>query len=652
MHALASGDPLDSRFVLIRPLGRGGMAEVWLVRDNELGEEVAAKIIPPGATEETVALLRRECQNARRLSHPNIVRVNIVRVFDFHRGENRNFITMAFVEGEDLTALRCAPPREILRALIPVAEAVGHAHRNGVVHRDLKAANVVRDAAGLPHVLDFGIAAVLAACDEQLEISGGGTRNAMSPQQLDGEKPGPADDIYALGALLHELIAGRPPLGPAATDEQIRSGQPEPLTSHHPLPERLRALVARMVAKSADERPRDMDEVGTELEAILEELEQTTPGEPPAQGKVRLTPPPRMVPVQAVTPRSATTSTKPPRAVDGQRRRHALIAAALIVPLLLVAALVLLVLPRWVEKARGSEPSPTPIQDAAAPPNSVPIDQEDLPETPVPEVSPPDDPEPPAVQPDPQEAEVPNEVLAPPDAGANDDAFAVSMSEGLAALERDDHDAAHEAFSRAGRMRPGSPEVAEGLLRVRQGRALVAILAYREEAAAAEAREDWHTAADRHGEILKLDPTIRFAQEGHERSLRRAKLADSIDYHLTHPGRLSSEEVFEEALELLVEASEIEGFGPLHRQRVEALDGLIDAAGTPLPVVLVSDAETQVLVYKVGRMGAFERREFELRPGVYTVVGSRPGYRDVRRTLVVEAGNPPPPLTVVCEEPI
>ena len=131
-----------------------------------------------------------------------------------------------------------------------------------------------------------------------------------------------------------------------------------------------------------------------------------------------------------------------------------------------------------------------------------------------------------------------------------------------------------------------------------------------------------------------------------------ADLAERIDYHLANPGRLSSDEVFEEVVELQVEAADVEPAGPEHHRRVAALERLVELAGAPLPVILLSDAMTQVIVYKVGRMGAFERRELQLRPGVYTVVGSRPGYRDVRMSLVVEAGKAPPPLTVVCEEPI
>ena len=343
MSALASGDRLDPRFSLIRPLGRGGMAEVWLVRDHELDVEVAAKIVPEGASSETIDLLRRECQNTRRLSHPHIV-----RVFDFHRGKERGFITMDFVEGEDLGTLRGGDPREILGALIPVADALGAAHELGVVHRDLKTDNVLRDGAGKPHVLDFGIAAVLAG-DDGIEVAGSGSRHGMSPQQLDGDEPRASDDIYAFGALLYELLSGHPPLWPEITDERIRNTVPDEVRSSHPLPSRLRALAARLLAKRRSERPREMAEVQAELIEILAELEAT-----PA---VRLTPPPRAAVVRPVEPRpvAAGSNGAPIQAVADPQRRQKLIAGAVVAPLALVAILVFLFLPGWVERQRASE---------------------------------------------------------------------------------------------------------------------------------------------------------------------------------------------------------------------------------------------------------------------------------------------------------
>ena len=107
-----------------------------------------------------------------------------------------------------------------------------------------------------------------------------------------------------------------------------------------------------------------------------------------------------------------------------------------------------------------------------------------------------------------------------------------------------------------------------------------------------------------------------------------------------------------EAEILLQRAQEIEGPGPRHRVQVASLRRALEEVRTSIPIVLESDGKTEVVVHKVGRLGAFERKNLELRPGTYTVIGKRSGYRDVRRQLVVEPKGPPPPLVVRCEEEI
>ena len=109
MYELAQGQKLNERFTLLRLLGSGGMGEVWLVDDHELEDQVVAKVVPPDAPEDRVRLLRRECRHARRLVHPNIV-----PVYEFHPGDEVSFITMAYVEGEDLGRYRGKPPEEII----------------------------------------------------------------------------------------------------------------------------------------------------------------------------------------------------------------------------------------------------------------------------------------------------------------------------------------------------------------------------------------------------------------------------------------------------------------------------------------------------------------------------------------------------------
>ena len=181
MPELKSGQKLSARFTAIRSLGAGGMGEVWLVRDEELGSEVVAKVVPAEATSDQIALLRQECRSARRLNHPNIV-----RVFDFHQSQGRSFITMQFVPGGDADTLRAGSPTEVVETILPLVEALEYAHAQGVVHRDLKPSNVLLDEEGAPHLADFGIAGLLSPSGEDLVLTGGGTRFRVSPQQRRG----------------------------------------------------------------------------------------------------------------------------------------------------------------------------------------------------------------------------------------------------------------------------------------------------------------------------------------------------------------------------------------------------------------------------------------------------------------------------------
>ncbi len=241
---------------------------------------------------------------------------------------------------------------------------------------------------------------------------------------------------------------------------------------------------------------------------------------------------------------------------------------------------------------------------------------------------------------------------AEPPRPAGDEAFRQAMSDGLAALDRDDYAAAREAFSRAAGLEPGSPQSTDGLARAEVGLRLAAIKGLFAEAEALEAAEDWRGAADRYGRALGLDPTVELAQRGLERSRRRAELADRLDFHLANPHRLSSDEVLREAAAVLAEAAAIEPAGPRLERQVAALEDRVGAYSTLVRAVLESDGLTEVTVYRVGRLGAFDRRTLDLRPGTYTVVGSRRGYRDVRRQLVIEPGAEPAPLRIRCEEAI
>jgi hypothetical protein len=243
-------------------------------------------------------------------------------------------------------------------------------------------------------------------------------------------------------------------------------------------------------------------------------------------------------------------------------------------------------------------------------------------------------------------------ALARAEGNLTEVAFRTAMSRGLEALNDGDYSAARGFFEEAAKTKPGDSQVLGGIAQAEEGIRLQTIASHQEKALRLEGREQWHEAAKEYEAVLKLDATIRFAQEGKARSDQRAALDDRLGYHIAHPERLSDGNVLATAAELLEDVERIEAPGPrLQSQRAE-LNGLVRQASTAVRVLLESDNQTDVVVYQIGALGRFLRHTLELRPGTYTVVGSRPGYRDVRVSLRVEAGKQPEPLVVRCEEEI
>ena len=226
------------------------------------------------------------------------------------------------------------------------------------------------------------------------------------------------------------------------------------------------------------------------------------------------------------------------------------------------------------------------------------------------------------------------------------------MSKAIEALNREDYPSARGFFEEAAKIKPGDSQVEAGIAQAEEGIRLQTIASHGENALRLENQEQWHEAAREYEAVLQLDATIRFAQEGKARSDERAALVDRISYHIANPERLSDEKVLAAAAEVLEDAERIDAAGPrLQSQRAQLTD-LVRQASTAVPVLLESDNQTDVVVYQIGTIGRFVRHTLELRPGTYTVVGSRLGYRDVRLSLRVEAGKQPEPLIVRCEEEI
>ena len=235
MLELRKGTQLAERYTLERSLGKGGEAETWLARDRLTRASVALKIVAQGAAGKR---LREEWQTNLRLMH-----AHIVRVFEFHEDQGIAFYSLQYVEGGDLGVLTGFSLTEILPPLGLVADALRYAHAKDIVHRDVKASNILLDHNGVPYLSDFGVAASAGA------VAAGGSPIAASPQSLAGEAAQPADDIFALGTLLYELVSGGPPWPPAADPAPLQAASGEAI------PGAIQDLVARMLDKDAGRRP-------------------------------------------------------------------------------------------------------------------------------------------------------------------------------------------------------------------------------------------------------------------------------------------------------------------------------------------------------------------------------------------------------------
>jgi tetratricopeptide (TPR) repeat protein len=230
--------------------------------------------------------------------------------------------------------------------------------------------------------------------------------------------------------------------------------------------------------------------------------------------------------------------------------------------------------------------------------------------------------------------------------------FDRTLSAGFAALGEEDYAAAIEAFTTALAMRPGNKAGVEGLAQAEQGEKLNAIALAEIRALAFERRELWDAAIERYETALATDPTLAFAVEGLERARARSDLDRKLENLIDNPTLLLDDDLLVESQAILEQARLLADSGERIASQTERLAALIDAATHPITVRLRSDEQTEVTVYRVGTLGAFAQKEIEIRPGTYTAIGSRRGYRDVRQTFTVLPGRPLETISIVCSEPI
>lgn len=225
------------------------------------------------------------------------------------------------------------------------------------------------------------------------------------------------------------------------------------------------------------------------------------------------------------------------------------------------------------------------------------------------------------------------------------------MSTGFNALNREDYQGARDFFEEAQTLRPAAREAADALVQVDQAMRLARMKKLQGIALEAERSEDWEGALGAYKGVLEMDPLVQFAVEGKERCLLHIRLTKRMAFYLNKPEVLESDQYLEHAEQLLTEAEGVAPKGPRFTGQLERLDHLVGIAKKPLPVTLESDNFTRVVVYRVGRLGTFYKKDLALRPGSYTIVGMRQGYKDVRQQVIVRPGQPVR-VTVICTERI
>jgi len=267
------------RYVLETELGAGGMGVVWRAHDTELDESVALKFLPEAVARDGAAVneLKAETRHARRLTHPNIV-----RIYHFEREGGMAAISMELVDGVTLAKLRLEQPGTVFsaEAVAPLmgqlCRALDYAHNQAkIVHRDLKPSNILVARDGVVKVTDFGISRSLSDTHTRLTGRAGdtsGTLVYMSPQQLMGADPAASDDIYAFGSTLYELFTGKPPFYTGDVGLQIREVAPKSVNQRRtalgliPVAVEWENAILACLSKKREDRPQSAGEVLARLE--------------------------------------------------------------------------------------------------------------------------------------------------------------------------------------------------------------------------------------------------------------------------------------------------------------------------------------------------------------------------------------------------
>lgn len=257
-------------------IGAGGMGEVYLAEDTKLNRKVALKFLPAhiAGSPDIRARFTREAQSAAQLDHPNIVTIHEVGEW-----ESQPFISMQFIDGRTISHYCKEQPlsiTQVINIMLQVAEGLAKAHAFGITHRDIKSANIILDKELRPKILDFGLASMQG--NEMLTKAGStlGTVAYMSPEQARGMELDHRSDLFSLGVVMYEMIAGRTPFkldNDIATMNKILNDDPEPLARFKSdVPPELQRVVSKCLAKNRDERYQSASDLAADLRTLARSL--------------------------------------------------------------------------------------------------------------------------------------------------------------------------------------------------------------------------------------------------------------------------------------------------------------------------------------------------------------------------------------------
>jgi len=689
---LQQGERVAGRYLLNQCIGDGGHAAVWSALDEREQRPVALKFLRPECcdVDEAMSVLQQESQLARRVDHPGVLWVD-----EPQRDCDLAFLPMEYATGDDIKSLRGTSYLQSVPTLIQVAQVLAHAHSRGVIHRDIKAGNVLRNSLGEILVADFGSG---ADSGSQRALAAGSPFSA-SPQQLRGAPATPADDIYGLGALAYELLSGYPPFYPDFDPERVQSQMPTDLRPVSPAPPQLLELVMAMLARDPQSRPQDMNAVIQVLRSCLTDarmIEETAAPVAAAPRRSR-TPiiwvgvaagiavlgvlvallvrktdsrtnaavPVVMAPVldmgAALEPATdvsmqgaeaglARTADATSRALKLELETgRAALAAGQVAMARAAFERALNLQPKDPDATKG-------IADAARLERVLALHSDAVRAEAAGQLDRAAQLFTSALKVDPSFAAA-VAGLARVRAAEQDHQLDLAVLEGNAALKAGRLDVAQSAYSDAARIRPADPRATAGLAAVADAHRKLQDARDQQGGMDLERQERWAEAVALYESVTARDPALAFARQGLERSRPRAALAQQLEDYSKRPERLAAPAVRTSAEQAIARATAIGASStgapsPVLKAQAARVRELLAPYAVPTQLEISSDNSTRIFIARVGDLGSFTSRELTLLPGRYTVIGTRAGFRDVRHELTITPGQRHAALSVQCTERI